>query len=78
MYENYYKTSDMALCAFLIYSNFKIQSLERKPRDKRCYFVFQNTTELEKKINSFFQHETQVEPIKYFNSLREVKTILNS
>lgn len=76
--NEYYISSDMAVIALLIYYKFPIERIERPPYEKRCYFYFKKTDELQKTIESYLKHELNVEPLQYFNAIREAKTRLHS
>lgn len=74
MDENeYYKTTDICLSATLCCFGLRIELIEKISHSKVA-FVFRNSAELVSLTNSFFNHELKVEPLGFFNSLKEIKT----
>lgn len=65
---------DIALVTYLSCQAFKIIRID-KTRDKfKSYFIFENTTELNQAILRFFNKEATVEPNKYHETLRNLKS----
>lgn len=74
--DNYYKTSDLALSTTLsLYS--PIETTEFID-EKKVFFVFLKSQELENLINLYRRGEMRVEPQQFFNQLRVIKTRIYS
>lgn len=74
--ENYYKTSDLALATVLsLY--YQIESLETTD-NRKIFFVFKKTQELENLIGMYWSGELRVEPQQFFNQLKVIKTRIYS
>lgn len=71
--DEFYKTTDICLAATLCVLYFKIELIEKISHSKSV-FVFRNSAELSSITKSFFNHELKVEPLGFFNSLKEIKT----
>lgn len=74
--DNYYKTSDLALTtAISLYS--PIETTEFID-NKKVFFVFLKSQELEKLIDLYRRGDMRVEPQQFFNQLRVIKTRIYS
>ncbi|MDP4010081.1 MAG: DUF5659 domain-containing protein [Candidatus Shapirobacteria bacterium] len=74
--EDYYKTSDLALVTALsLY--YPIESLETVD-NRKIFFVFKKTQELENLIGMYWNSELKVEPQQFFNQLKVIKTRIYS
>jgi len=68
------KLWDISLVAYLVCQGFKIKNIERfKDKDKSA-FVFDVTESLEKETLKFFNHEAQVDPLKFSETLRNLRS----
>jgi len=67
------KTTDISLCAALCCLGFKISEIEQGPTG-RAIFSFEKSDKLGKIVKQYFAHELKVEPLTYFNYLKEIKT----
>lgn len=67
------KTTDISLCATLCCVGFKISEIEQGPNG-RAIFSFEKSEKLGKIVKQYFNHELKVEPLTYFNFLKEIKT----
>ncbi|OGF30416.1 hypothetical protein A3H09_02095 [Candidatus Falkowbacteria bacterium RIFCSPLOWO2_12_FULL_45_13] len=76
--ELYYKTSDLALCAALCCNGYAVNNIDKK-NPKRAIFWIKNNNNLDKIIKSYWSRELTVEPMAFFNILKELKArIYNS
>lgn len=74
--ENYYKTSDLSLVSALsLY--FPIELLETVD-NRKIFFVFKKTQELENLIGMYWDGDLRVEPQQFFNQLKVIKTRIYS
>lgn len=67
--------SDLALAA-MISIHWPIERIQ-KTGGQRDYFIFLNTFETERLIESFWRGELLVEPKTYFNALKQIKARLH-
>jgi len=76
-----YKTSDMGIATTLLYFGFELLRLEpHQERKNKKVFVFLESKEqpLEEFIMKYWNGELEVEPIKYFRVMKEIKARLYS
>ena len=70
------KISELALCATLLYFDYKIESIDNQ--EKRSIFIFRKDKEIDKKVQDFWNDELLVNPKDYFICLKEIKSRLYS
>jgi hypothetical protein len=69
-----YKTSEFSLICALVYSGFSIIGFEYKPDDKgRVFSIFHKTNDLDKTVADYWNRNTRVEPIQFWQISREIK-----
>lgn len=75
--DNNYKTSDLGLAAYLTYKDFVIDNIEDGDGRKKT-FVFSRKPghKIEDEAQKYVSGQTEVEPRKYFNELRDIKSRL--
>lgn len=73
-YVDLYRTADLALAA-AISLFIPLEAVDRTD-ERRAYFLFPKTQELDRIIEAFWRKELKVEPGAYFDELRAVKTRL--
>jgi len=73
MNNKYFQTNDLALCAALLCSGLSIIDID-KTNLKRVFFLFEKNRKNEIVIDKYWKHELLVDPINYFNALKELKT----
>jgi len=71
--KDFFKTSDLALCAALCYCGYKVEAVDRQNPTK-VIFLIKRDEELDDLIRLYFTHELKVEPLSFFNCLKEIKT----
>lgn len=74
--NDYYSTKDLPLAAAMSYLGFAIEALERTPGVREVYFLFKHTKEFEKALRVYLLQKMRVEPRRYFDSVKAVKTRL--
>lgn len=75
-HDNYHKTSDLSLVTTLsLY--FPIESTE-SVGNKKVLFVFQKSQKLDDLIAMYWRGELRLEPQKFFNQLKVIKTRIYS
>ena len=73
---NNFITSDLSLCAALCCLDYQIKKLEKN--GAKVIFFIANDEELETIVEKFWSHQLKVDPLRYFNCLKEVKTRIYS
>lgn len=75
LHENeYFETSDLSLVAALCCFGAVIESVDRSA--PRAVFYIRREKGLDGLIQGFWAHELQVDPLLYFNCLKEAKSRL--
>ena len=74
--KDFVESSELSLCATLLYFGYKIENINSQ--GKRSIFVFKKNKEIDKKIQSFWCNELLVNPKAYFICLKEIKSRLYS
>lgn len=70
--KNERKLTDIALVAYLVCEGFKMTRIERR-KDKADFF-FEEGNNLEQATLSFFNHESRVDPLKFNETLRNLRS----
>jgi len=63
----------MALCAALSCYGYTIEAVDRH-NPRKAIFLIKRDTQLDNFIQQYFAHQLQVEPLSFFNFLKEIKT----
>ncbi|MCX6706390.1 MAG: DUF5659 domain-containing protein, partial [Candidatus Woesebacteria bacterium] len=74
--KDYFYCSDLALVTTLSLF-YPIKSVDRS-QPKRIFFLFKNSKGLDELIKSFWNGILRIEPQKYFNQLKNIKTRIYS
>lgn len=74
--KDYYKTSDLSLASALISLGYPIEAIERNNPSERATFLIKRDDELDNLIQLYFTGQLRVEPLSYFNNLKNLKTRL--
>jgi len=76
MNENdYYKTTDITLATTLYCYGLKLEAIDRT-NFTRATFIFKRNSELDGLIQAFWSHSLKVDPLLFFNELKQIKTRL--
>ncbi|MEI7810235.1 MAG: DUF5659 domain-containing protein [bacterium] len=73
--QNFFECSDISLASTLFYFGYKIETIN-KNNPARAIFIFERDKKLDELIQGFWSHSLVVDPLGYFNSLKEIKTRL--
>ncbi|MGB2580622.1 MAG: DUF5659 domain-containing protein [Minisyncoccia bacterium] len=73
--NNYFETTDISLASAIVTFGGKIDAID-KADPYRSVFVFKRSKELDALIQGFWAHSLSVDPLAYFNCLKEVKNRL--
>lgn len=71
MNDKQFSTSDFYLSSVLVCLGFLIESLDKS--NKRAIFLFKNTPDLEKTVQSYWNKQLRIEPLELFESQRYLK-----
>ena len=70
--QNYWRSSDLALCATLCCYGYCIETIDRRNPSK-AIFSIKKDERLDDLIQKYWAHQIQIEPMSYFNFLKEIK-----
>lgn len=73
---NDFKTSDIALVAYLKAKGYRIQSIDRSNKEGKCTFVFEPDPEIDSIVLKFFNGQCTVEPMDFLEQTRRVKALI--
>ncbi len=65
--------SDIALVSYLACQDHKIKKI--KKAGEKSWFIFEDTPELEKDIMAFLNREATVDPLRFSETLRNLKSL---
>lgn len=71
--NDYFKTSDIALGSALCCHGFQVEAIDRRNPAKAIFWI-KRDDQLDDLIKLYFSHQLKVEPIGFFNYLKEIKT----
>lgn len=74
--NDYFQSSDLALCATLCCHGYHIEAINKQSAHK-AIFLIKKDERLNNLIRKYWAHQLRVEPIDYFNFLKEIKTRLH-
>ena len=72
--DDYFRTADLALAAAINLSQ-PLETLDRSD-PRKVLFIFPNNKQTENIIDSYWKRQLEIEPLSYFNSLRNLKARL--
>lgn len=70
-----FSTDNFALAIFLKIKNCKLLQIN-KQNPRRAIFIFEDTPERERLTKDYWEGKTFVEPQSFYNTQRELKTLL--
>ena len=73
--NEYFESSDLSLVAALLSCGAKIEAVERN-NGPRATFCIRREKGLDELVQAFLTHSMQVDPLAYFNALKEAKSRL--
>jgi hypothetical protein len=76
MKQDNYKTQDFYLCGFIVASGHQVLSYDRQRGI--TIFEFERTDELSQLVREYYADHATVSPIRYGNSLKNLKSIIYS
>ncbi|MFA7170179.1 MAG: DUF5659 domain-containing protein [Candidatus Paceibacterota bacterium] len=69
---DFYKTSDLPLVSALSCFGYQIESID-KQNPTKAIFLIRRDERLDDLIQLYFTHQLKVEPLGFFNFLKEIK-----
>ena len=74
--KNSFESTDISLVSALLSCGCKLEAIDRS-NSSRALFIIERTKELDGLIQGYWSHTLKVDPLDYFNVLREIKTRLH-
>jgi hypothetical protein len=71
-----YSNADFYLSAYLLTKNYKL--IEHTRTQGLTTFVFESTNDINDAVAEYYSMNAKVEPMKYGNSIRTLKSIIHS
>jgi hypothetical protein len=71
--NDYFKTPDLNLCSTLQYLGFRVEVIDRD-NPSRVIFYIKRENDLDDVIQAFWAKQLQVEPVAYFDTLKQIKS----
>jgi hypothetical protein len=72
--KDYFKSSDISLCSALCCCyGYQIEAID-KQNPSKAVFLIKRDKQLDGLIQLYFTHQLRVEPLSFFNFLKEIKT----
>lgn len=71
----YFQTSDLHCASYLV-STGKVKLLTVEWQNKQAYFIFTDPQTCEQLRDEYYDHKAVVDPFKFANALRELKSRL--
>ena len=71
-----YSNADFYLSAYLLTKNFKL--IEHTRKQGMTTFVFKSADDIQDAVAEYYSMNATVEPMKYGNSIRTLKSIIHS
>ncbi len=71
----YFKTSDLLITSYLIYSGYTLEQIDRANKSKAVFCVLRDKN-IDQIIEDYWQKKLLVEPIAFFNTIKEIKSRL--
>lgn len=72
--KDFFKTSDIALGSALCCYGYQIEAVNRQNPSNKAVFLIKRDEQLDNLIRLYFTHQLKVEPLSFFNFLKEIKT----
>lgn len=73
--NDYFQSADLSLVAALMSFGYSIEGIDRADPG-RAVFHIERDKFLDEKVQAFWSHSLTVDPLAYFNCLKEAKTRL--
>jgi hypothetical protein len=73
----YFQNSDLALCATLCYFGYQIEATERV-NPYKVTFLFKRDKKLNNLVKKYWNHQLNVDPMVFFNCIKELKARIHA
>ena len=70
-----FRTADLAT-ATVVSLHYPLEAIERKPFERKAFFVFKKEPGLDELLEKYYRRELQVEPYQFFEQLSFIKSRL--
>lgn len=70
---DFYRSSDLSLISALSCCGYQIDAID-KLNPSKAVFLIKRDKRLDSLIQQYFTHQLQVEPLMFFNYLKEIKS----
>ena len=74
--RTYYSNEDFYLSAYLLTTGYRL--IEHTRQKGLTTFVFESTNDIHDAVAEYYSMNAKVEPMKYGNSIRSLKSIIHS
>ena len=71
--KDYFMSSDISLCSTLSFFGYQIEMIDKQNPAKAVFWI-KRDGKLDDLIKLYFAHQLKVEPLSFFNFLKEIKT----
>jgi hypothetical protein len=71
--NDFFKTSDISLSSTLCCCGYQIEAIDRNNPSKAIFWI-RRDDQLDDLIKLYFTHQLKIDPIGFFNCLKEIKT----
>lgn len=75
--NDYLESQDLPLCATLCCFGYRIEAINRQ-NPQKVIFLIKRDRELDDLIQKYWTHQLRVEPMSFFNFLKEIKARIYS
>jgi hypothetical protein len=75
--KDYHKSTDLVLAAVCSYFGYFIEAIDRTNPNK-VEFIIKRDEKLDDLLKAFWLHQLEVEPLAFFNCVKELKTRIYS
>ena len=75
--KDYFKSSDICLSTALYCYGYKIDAIDNQSPNKSTFLIHRDDG-IDDIIQSYFNHKLRIDPITFFNALKEIKTRIHN
>ncbi|MDD2646473.1 MAG: DUF5659 domain-containing protein [Patescibacteria group bacterium] len=75
--NDFFESSDLTICTTLCYFGYQIETISRQISSK-VIFSIKKDEKLDELIQKYWAHQLLVEPMAFFNCLKEIKSRIYS
>lgn len=71
--KDYFKTTDISLCSALCCYGYQAE-IDKTANPPKATFLIKRDENLDELVRLYFAHQLKLEPLSFFNFLKEIKT----